>query len=275
MNFLKIVQTVVLVAALVPQATLASSGGPPLPSQKWGFQGPFGRFDDAALKRGAQVAVGVCMACHSVKYIKFDSLRQFGFSEAEVIALAESQGRGKKDHMMSAMTPEVAKESFGVVPPDLSLITKARKGYEDYIFALLTGYLKDSETELVGRVMKDGQVSESEAVEISSTLFIESHDLGKMKSTLERIKAGDQFNKYFPGHFLAMPAPLSDGSVTYTDGTENSLKQLSQDLVVFLAWAAEPTLMARKTLGVKVIIYLIVLTVMLYAIKRRIWARVH
>lgn len=274
MNFMKIVKAVVLAAALLPQGVMASSGGTPIPHQNWPFKGVFGKFDDAALKRGAQVAVGVCLGCHAIKYIKFDAVRQFGFTEAEVKALAESQGRNKKDPMLAAMDDTTAKDSFGVVPPDLSLITKARKGYEDYTYAILTGYLSAAEQELVTQVLADGNLDEGEVLKVASALHLNPRHPEAMRATLDRIANGESFNKYFPGNFLAMPQPMSDGMVEYTDGTENSLRQMSHDLVTFLAWAAEPTLMERKSLGIKVILYLFIFTIMLYALKRRIWARI-
>ncbi|MBF0341744.1 MAG: hypothetical protein HQL95_12405 [Magnetococcales bacterium] len=276
MDFLKFLKTAALVAAVVlPQTALASSDGPPLPRQDWSFIGMFGQFDQAALKRGARVTVEVCMACHSVKYIKFDTLKQIGFTEAEVIALAEAQSHNKKDRMTSPMDPAAAKDSFGVTPPDLSLITKARKGYEDYTYGLLTGYLTDADRTLVQKAMEDGVLSEKELLEVSSALGLDAHHPDKVKEVLTRILANENFNKHFPGHFFAMPQPLNDGAVAYTDGVENSLKQMSHDVTTFLAWAAEPTLMARKALGIKVMLYLFVLTILFYAVKRRIWADVH
>ncbi|MBF0417227.1 MAG: hypothetical protein HQL86_03155 [Magnetococcales bacterium] len=276
MDFMKFLKSVALaVAVVLPQPALATSGGPELPVQSWGFHGIFGQFDQAALKRGARVAVEVCMACHSIKYIKFDSLKPLGFSEAEVIALAEAQSHNKKDRMTSPMDPVAAKDTFGVMPPDLSLITKARKGYEDYTYAVLNGYLTDADRALVQRVMEDGALSDGELKEISSALGVDIHQPEKVKEILTRIQANENFNKYFPGHFLAMPQPLNDGSVTYPDGVESSLKQMSLDVVTFLAWAAEPTLMERKSLGLKVMFYLVILTVLFYAVKRRIWAKVH
>lgn len=275
MDFLKFLKTAALAAVImIPQITLASSG-PALPPQTWGFQGMFGKFDNAALKRGAQVAVATCMACHSIKYIKFDSLKQIGFTDPEVIALAEAQSHTKKDYMISGMDANSAKDSFGVIPPDLSLMTKARKGYEDYLYAILNGYINDSERKLVEQVMQDNALSEKEVLEVASTLGLDVRHPEKVKEVLTRILAGENFNKYFPGHFFAMPQPLTDGAVTYPDGVENSLKQMSHDLTTFLAWTAEPTLMARKSLGIKVLLYLFVLTIMLYAVKRRIWAKIH
>jgi ubiquinol-cytochrome c reductase cytochrome c1 subunit len=275
MKFLKIVQVAVLAAAFLPQVVLASSGVVHPPAQEWGFKGAFGKFDNAAIKRGAQIAVEVCMSCHSFKYIKFDSLRQFGYSEAEIIEMADSQGRTKGEKMISSMDIITAKESFGIAPPDLSLMTKARKGYEDYVYGILVGYLNDGESELADRIMEDEEVSKSEALEISTVLHADAQHPENIKHILERVANGDNFNKYFPGQFFAMPVPLSDGAVEYADGTESSLKQMAHDVTSFMAWTAEPTLMERKALGFKVMLYLVIFTIMLYAVKRRIWAKAH
>ncbi|MBF0284048.1 MAG: hypothetical protein HQL51_06270 [Magnetococcales bacterium] len=257
----------------LPPASALASGGVAPPKQDWTFSGVFGRFDEASLKRGAQVAVEVCMSCHSIKYIKFDHLRSFGFSEAEVKAMAESQGKTKKDKMISGMDPQAAKDSFGTIPPDLSLMTKARKGYEDYTYGILTGYLNDKEKEMVEKIFADGNVLDPEIKEAAEALHL-GHDLEKAKKSLERIHRGDNFNKYFPGNFLAMPQPISAGQVTFADGKESSLEQMAKDVTSFLAWAAEPTAMERKSAGVKVIAYLVLLTIMLYAVKRRVWSRI-
>lgn len=275
MKFNRTVRIAALALGLLLPAAAVASGGAPLPKQTWGHHGVFGKFDTAALKRGAKVAVEVCMSCHSIKYIKFDSLRQFGLTEQEIKALAESQGKTKKDRMISGMDAEAAKGAFGVVPPDLSLMTKARKGYEDYLYGILTGYATDEEKAAVEKAMEDNEVSEEEAKHLASLLHMDPHNGKKIKEAALRIKNGENFNKYFPGHFLAMPMPVSAGQVEYADGTQNSLEQISKDVTTFLAWAAEPTLEERKSAGVNVIIYLVILTVMLYAVKRRVWAKLH
>lgn len=274
MKIARIGQIAAMMLALLPQVTLAS-GGVALPQVEWSFSGPFGAFDKASLKRGAQVVTQVCMACHSVKYIKFDHLRQVGMGESEVIALADSQGKTKKDRMLSPMDANTAKDAFGVVPPDLSLMIKARKGYENYTYGILTGYLNQEESDLVNKVMADDKISDDEAKALASKLHLDAHHPDKMLETLKRIKAGDNFNKYFPGNFFAMPQPISDGAVTYSDGTTNNLDQLARDTVTFLAWASEPTQEERKSTGFSVILYLIILSAMLYAVKLRIWAKVH
>ncbi|MBF0158454.1 MAG: hypothetical protein HQL58_02925 [Magnetococcales bacterium] len=279
MKLLKMLQAMLSVLVILPvmaTAALASSGGAPLPQQNWSFHGPFGQFDTAAMKRGAQVVAEVCLACHSVKYIKFDQLKQIGLTEVEVNAIAAAAGKNRKDAMLSSTDADAAKESFGVVPPDLSLMTKARKGYEDYLYGILTGYLKDEDKAAIDRALEDGTVSEAEIKELSVILSMDPHQPDKIRDAVQRIKNGDNFNKFFPGNFFAMPAPLAaDGQVTYQDGTHSSVAQMSHDAVTFLAWAAEPTMMERKSAGIKVILYLVVLTVMFYAVKRRIWARIH
>lgn len=258
-----------------PGTGQASSGAAPLPEQSWSFDGIFGRFDQGALKRGSKVVLEACLGCHSVKLIKFDQLRVIGFSEVEVKALAEAAGKTKKDKILSGMEPDAAKEAFGVVPPDLSLMTKARKGYENYLYGMLTGYLSDEESALVDKAMADGKLSPEEVGQIAAALHLDPHRPEKVTEVATRIRKGDSFNKYFPGNFLAMPKPLNAGQVSYADGTKNSLEQLSRDAVTFLAWASEPTQTERKSVGLVVMIYLLIFTVMLYAVKRRVWAKVH
>ena len=123
------------------------------------------------------------------------------------------------------------------MPPDLSVIIKARKGGADYVHAILTGY---------GEAPADVKLQE-----------------------------GMNYDKYFPGHQIAMPQPLSDNSVTYSDGTQATLDQEARDVATFLAWAAEPELEERHFIGLKTVLFLIVFTAMLYAVKRKVWAAVH
>lgn len=274
MDLKRIVHAAALSLALFPAVSQAS-GGAGLPMQQWNHNGVFGKFDDATLKRGAQVVVEVCLSCHSVKYLKFDALRSIGMSETQVRQLAESKGKTKKDALLSDTDAQTAKESYGVVPPDLSLIVKARKGYEDYTHAILNGYLSPEESAQVDAAMQDDAISDEEAKQLAATLHLTTHDPKKVKEIAGRIKAGDNFNKYFPGHFLAMPAPIAEGQVTYADGTQSSMANLTKDAVTFLAWASEPIQTERKSIGIKVEIYLLILTVMLYAIKRRLFDRIH
>jgi cytochrome c1 len=135
--------------------------------------------------------------------------------------------------------PEAARAANnGALPPDLSLMTKARAGGPDYLFALLTGYEEEP----------------PEGVE-----FVE----------------GMYYNPYFPGRQIAMPPPLFDDAVEYADGTPATVEQMARDVVTFLSWAAEPEMEERKRLGIKVILFLVVLTGLFYAVKRKVWSDVH
>ncbi|MFZ5792222.1 MAG: cytochrome c1 [Pseudomonadota bacterium] len=225
-----------------------------LPRQRWSFEGFFGTFDQAAQQRGFQVYKEVCAACHSLSLVAYRNLEQIGFSEDEVKAIAaqynvtdgpNDQGEmferpaRPSDHFVPPFpNPQAARAANnGALPPDLSLIVKARKGGADYIYGLLTGFTEPP---------ADMQIAE-----------------------------GMNYNKVFPGHQIAMPPPLSEGAVTYADGTKATVEQMAHDVTTFLAWTAEPELDARKRMGVKTILFLIVLTGMLYAVKRKVWAEVH
>jgi len=225
------------------------------PAQSWSFQGVFGTFDPAARQRGFQVYKEVCSACHGLSLVAYRNLRDIGFSEEEVKAIAASvevtdpkpndagemfQRPGRpSDRFKSPFPNENAARAGnnGAYPPDLSLLTKARVGGPDYLQALLTGY------------------SDAPA----GTTLME----------------GMHYNKYFPGNQIAMPPPINADQVTYADGTKATVEQQSKDVTTFLAWAAEPELEARKRLGMKVIIFLVVLTALLFAVKRRVWADLH
>ena len=229
--------------------------GPALPALSWSFQGMFGTYDRAALRRGFQVYTEVCASCHSLRLLSYRHLGSVGFSEDEVKAIAaeievedgpDDEGEmftrpGKpSDRFASPFANEMAARASnnGALPPDLSLMVKARKGGPDYLHGLLTGYAEEP---------PDGV----------------------------DVMEGMNYNKYFPGQQIAMAPPLADGAVEYADGTEATLDRHARDVVTFLAWAASPELEERKRLGVKVLLFLIVLTAMLYALKRQIWSDLH
>jgi len=232
---------------------LASTANP-IKTQKWSFQGMFGTFDRAAVKRGSQVFFEVCNTCHSLNMLSYRNLVDIGMSEASVKKLASEyevqDGPNDEgdmfmrpallsDHIVAPFANEKASRfaNGGAFPPDLSVITKARAGGPDYVYDLLTGYRDEP----------------PKGFEVPDGMF---------------------YNTQFPGHRVGMPPPLDDGAVTYSDGTPETLKQHAKDVVTFLSWAAEPELEERKSMGVKVLLYLIVLTAMLYALKRRIWNRI-
>lgn len=234
-------------------ATAAEAPKPP--AQNWSFSGLFGTYDRGALQRGYQVYREVCASCHAMSLIAFRNLADIGFSPddiAEIAAGYEVQD-GPNDEGEMFMRAAVAADRFpapfpneqaarfangGAYPPDLSLITKARLGGADYVYALMTGY-EDPPPEGV------------------------------------TLMPGMNYNRYFPGHQIAMAPQLADDRVEYADGTPATEAQMAKDVVTFLSWAAEPELEERKRLGMKVMLFLIVFTAMLYALKRKIWSDVH
>jgi ubiquinol-cytochrome c reductase cytochrome c1 subunit len=242
-----------------PAIAQESQETPPLPKLEWPFEGVFGAFDRASAQRGFQVYNEVCANCHALRLLTYGDLGPsgpgggLGFSLDEVKAIAAAKqvpdinDQGEPitrpatpaDHFVSPFPNEKAARAAnnGALPPDLSLIVKARQGGPDYTYGILTGYKEPPPG------MKMGE--------------------------------GMNYNEYFPGHQIAMPPPLSDNSVTYADGTPATLAQEAYDVVNFLAWAAEPTLEERHRTGIKTILLLLVLTGILYAGKRRIWAAAH
>ncbi len=237
--------------ALSAPATAAEA---PAPSIEWSFDGLFGTFDRGALRRGFQVYSEVCASCHSLELLSYRNLRAIGFSEDQVKAIAaevevtdgpndegemfERPGRPSDRFVSPFANPQAARAANGgALPPDLSLMTKARKSGADYLHALLTGYADPPSD----KEMADGM----------------------------------SYNPYFPGNQIAMAPPLGEDAVEYADKTKATTGQMANDVTTFLAWAAEPEMEERKRMGVKVVLFLIVLTGLFYAIKRRVWADQH
>ena len=222
----------------------------------WTFKGLFGKFDRASLQRGYQVYTEVCAACHSMKYLSYRNLSEKGgpeFSVAQAKAIASSfdvtdgpnadgdmfQRPGKlSDKFVMPYENVKAAEAAngGAYPPDMSVLVKARGGGVDYIYSLLQGY----EEAPSGITLDDGV----------------------------------HYNKYMYGNKIKMSAPLSDDIIEYSDGTKATVEQMSKDVTTFLMWAAEPSLEARHQMGFKAIIYLIILTILVYFSMKRIWSRV-
>ncbi len=224
------------------------------PHVKWSFDGPFGTYDRASVQRGFQVYNEVCSNCHSMNLLSYRNLSGIGLSEEQIKAIAATkQIGGDTDDAgqpieRAGLPSDKFKHPFpndkaaraangGALPPDQSLIVNAREGGPDYIHALLNGY---------------------------------SEPPPDVKPA-----AGQYYNKYFPGHLLAMPQPLNDGQVTYADGTKSSIDQMSLDVTSFLTWAANPEAEARKRMGVKIVLILTLMTGLTYAVKKQIWKDVH
>lgn len=281
-------KTTRLLAASLLAATLSFTtasaeehGAPQPPREKWSFAGMFGRFDQAQLQRGFQVYREVCSSCHGMSLVRFRNLAEPGgpgFSVNQVKALAaEYKVKELNDSGEEVERPARPADAFpspfpnekaaaaangGKAPPDFSVLAKARTfergfpkfltdampliGYTehgvDYIHAVLTGY--------------------------------EEPPAGK------EVPTGTYYNKYYPGHLIAMPKPLSDEQVTYAKNDKGApvvpetTDQYAKDVAAFMAWTAEPHMMARKALGLRVILFLIVLSGLLYYVKKRIWAKV-
>lgn len=263
-----------MLSALAGAVMITAAGGAiaaegvAIPTQKWSWDGIFGSFDKASAQRGLQVYKQVCAACHGLDFVAYRNLQSLGYSEDQVKAFAEqhevTDGPNDQGEMFQRPArpsdrfvnpfpnPNAARASNnGALPPDLSLLVDARgKGMDwitypfghqyggaDYVYAILVGY------------------SEPPA------------DFKMME--------GMQYNMYFPGHQIAMPAPLAEGAVEYTDGTKATVEQMAHDVTTFLAWASEPNLEQRKGMGLKAMLFLIVLTGMFIAVKKRVWADVH
>lgn len=236
-------------------AALASEGGHPLLKHDFSFNGVFGQYDKAQLKRGFELFHQVCSNCHGLNLVAYRNLKDVGLTEEEIKALAAereipdvpndegviSMRAGRPSDKYISPFPNdkaAAAANGGALPPDLSLMAKARVGGPNYIFSLMQGF---EDTAPEGHVVPEGKY----------------------------------YNKYFPGGNISMPPQLFEDLVSYTDGTKASPEQMAQDISAFLNWAAEPELDARKSLGLKVMIFLAVLTALMYALKRQIWKDIH
>jgi ubiquinol-cytochrome c reductase cytochrome c1 subunit len=272
-------------SALISTAPVAAAGAAheaEIERERWAFSGFSGQFDKAQLQRGFQVYREVCSACHGLGRVNFRNLVQPGgpeFPEAAVKALAAEWPNqitdGPNDEGKMIERPALLSDPMrgpykndkearaaqnGALPPDLSLIAKARgvhrnpswwlhpflmlgdiarsyqEGGADYLRALLTGY-----------------VDPPKGVKVNDGMY---------------------YNAYFPGGQLGMPPPLADGSVTYQDGTKPTVDNYARDVAAFLSWTADPAHDQRKRMGWQVMLYLLVTTVLLYLGKRRIWANI-
>jgi ubiquinol-cytochrome c reductase cytochrome b/c1 subunit len=229
------------------------------------FEGPFGTYDRGALQRGFQVYKEVCSACHGLNHLAFRNLDEPGgpeFSEAQAKALAAAvkipaepndKGETVDDKGQPLMRPGILADKFpspfpndaaaranngGALPPDLSMVVKAREGGPQYVYSILTGFT--------------------------------AHPPAGFKVT-----DGKYFNPYFEGWNIGMPPPLKDNTVTYSDGTKATLEQEAHDVVTFLAWAAEPKMEERKRIGLGVLIFLVALAGVLFAAYRKVWKDAH
>jgi len=229
------------------------------------FQGPFGKYDRGALQRGFQVYKEVCAACHAANHLSFHNLDEPGgpeFTEAQAKALAaavkvpaEPNDKGETtddkgaplmrsatlaDHFAAPFANENAARANngGALPPDLSMIVKAREGGAQYVYSILTGFHEKSPAGF-------------------------------------KVTTNKYFNPYFEGWNIAMPPPLAANTVTYSDGTKATIEQQAHDVTTFLAWASEPKMEERKRFGFGVMVFLIMLAGVLFAAYRKVWKDLH
>jgi len=222
----------------------------------WSFKGVTGKFDRASLQRGYQVYNEVCASCHSMNLVSYRNLGEPGgpeFSVEQVKAIAanfevedgpNSDGEmftrpGRPSDKFVSPYPNVQAATAangGAYPPDMSVLVKARKGGSDYIYSVLMGY----EDPPAGFELEEGVY----------------------------------YNKYMDGQKIKMSNPLSDDIITYSDGTQATQAQMAKDVTTFLTWTAEPHLEARHKMGVKVIIFLTIFSLLVYLSMRRIWSRI-
>lgn len=261
-----------LLAATVAAPAFAEEQVPPS-RQKWSFHGPFGKFDTAQLQRGFKIYKEVCANCHSIEMLTFRNLGEAGgpgFSEGQVEAVASEykirdlddagnsveRGGRPADHFPSPFPNEAAaKAAHQVAPPDMSSLAKARsygRGFPWWVFDMITQYQEQGPDYIAAYV--NGYKDPPKGFNLPQ---------------------GGHYNEYFPGHNTAMPPPLQSGQVTYDDGAPTTVDQYGKDVAAFLAWAAEPHMVARKRIGFQVMIFLIVLAGLMYFTKKKVWSDVH
>jgi len=274
---MRIARSIVAVAAigaavLAGPAKAAESETPP--RLKWSFAGPFGLYDQAQLQRGFKVYQEVCQNCHAIHLLAFRNLADpegpgFSRPQATTIAAQYQVTDGPNDQGEMFQRPgrladylpppfpneQAARARYNAVPPDFSTLAKARgieRGFPWFIFDMFTQYQEGGVDYIAG--------------------YVSGYEDNPPAGVT--LPPGAYYNKYFPGHATAMPKPLVDGQVDYTDGTPAKVDQYAKDVTAFLMWAAEPQLAARKRLGFQAMIFLIVLAGLLYFTKKKVWAEV-
>lgn len=253
MRMLRFAQTAIAATALAFAApgAHAAGGGADIESQDWSFSGIFGTFDQASAQRGYQVYKDVCSGCHTMNLMSYRYLEGIGLPEATIKALAATAEKtATNDDGEEITVPRLPSDRFpapfsnekearasngGAMPPDLSLMAKARANGPNYLYALLTGY-DDAPADVT-------------------------------------MNEGMYYNTAFAGHQIAMAPPLFDDLVEFSDGTKATADQMARDVVTFMTFAAEPHMEERKRTGLKVVAFLLILSVMLYFVKKKVWSK--
>jgi cytochrome c1 len=270
-SVLAIALAAALAGVLAAPASAQEADTPP--KLKWSFAGMFGKFDRAQLQRGFKIYREVCSVCHSLNMVAFRNLADPGgpgFTPAQVDAIAaeyqvtdgpndqgemfQRPGRAADYFPAPFKNDQEARARYNAVPPDMSVLAKARsyrRGFPNFLADMVTQY-------------------QEHGIDYIAAL-LQGYEDPPAGTT---IPDGTFYNRYFPGHALAMPAPLSDDRVEYTDGTPQTVAQYSRDISAFLMWAAEPHLEARKRIGLQVFVFLLVLSGLLYFTKKKVWHQV-
>ena len=255
-KLLKIYLTTIFLTLSIQNITYSAGENSPLLKQDWSFKSFFGTFDRASLQRGYQVYTEVCASCHSLKYVSYRNLAEkggpeFSIEQAKAIASNFEVTDGPNNDGEMFTRPAKLSDKFvmpyandqesklsngGAYPPDMSVLVKARAGGADYIYSVILGYEDPPE----GMKLDDGVY----------------------------------YNKYMYGNKIKMPPQLYDDLVTYADGTPATPEQMAKDITTFLAWTAEPKLEERHKFGFRAIIYLVILTILVYFSMKRIWSRI-
>jgi ubiquinol-cytochrome c reductase cytochrome c1 subunit len=260
---------VLLISFFSNLATNLSNPAAPLASEEFhrapkplhlASDGPFGKYDARQLQRGFQVYSEVCSACHSLNLVAFRDLKGLGYNEAEIKKIASDwktqvpslnpdtgEAATRKavpsDHFPPPFANEIAARAANnnALPPDLSLMTKAREGGAAYVYSILTGF-QNQPAELL------------------------------KKFPDAKTPPGLHFNPYFANLNIAMPPPLvTNGQLTYADGTPATVDQMARDVAAFLVWTAEPNLESRHAAGLAVAIFLLVASVLGYLAYQQLW----
>jgi ubiquinol-cytochrome c reductase cytochrome b/c1 subunit len=274
MKLQKLALALLLAAGFALPANAAGESDTP-PRVKWSFAGPFGLYDRAQLQRGFKVYREVCQACHSLSLLSFRNFAEPGgpgFTEAQAKVIAEEYKvqDGPNDAGEMFERPGRLADRFpkpfpndnaaraangGALPPDLSVIAKARtyeRGFPWFLLDMVTQFQEQGPDYIVA--LLNGYEEAPQGFQLPP---------------------GSSYNKYFPGHAIGMPQPLSDGQVTYEDGAPQTVDQYAKDVTAFLMWAAEPHMEARKRVGFQVMIFLLIFAGLMYFTKKKVWADVH
>ncbi len=264
-----------LLSATLASGAIAAEAGPTPPRQKWSFSGPFGMYDRAQLQRGFKVYREVCQACHGLSLVSFRNLAEPGgpgYTVAQAAAVAaeykvqdgpndsgemfERDGRPADRFPKPFANDNAARAANGgALPPDLSVIAKARtyeRGFPWFLIDIFTQYQEQGPDYLTA--LLKGYADPPAGMQMP---------------------AGMSYNTYFPGHMIGMPNPLQDGQIAYDDGAPQTIDQYAKDVTAFLMWTAEPHLEARKRIGFQVMIFLVVFAGLLYFTKKKVWSDVH